>query len=358
MAKGKALPFFLGANTPKGFYSLYDQYVSTQRGDFLYVLKGGPGCGKSSFMRRIAEGALDSGLDVEYILCSGDPDSLDGVFIPEKRIAYVDGTAPHVLEPDCCGAAGAYLDLSRYLDTAALQHKLPELLDLQRRYKAKYAHAYTLLRALPSFSPEALDGLLTEDDYAAAAHRAESAANRMPRAKNTHAGKTHTRFLRAFSAKGETFCTETVRALCDKVYLLDDRLGLADTYLKALMSAAQKRRHALILCPDPLAPERLEAVLLPELRLGYIAERTVGLEGLPAARHIRLDKIPDETRTSAFRARLRALTRQRAELLSQAQLSLAQAKTLHDALEAQYNPHVNFAGVLAEAKTHVQRIIR
>ena len=357
MVKGKALPFFLGANTPKGFYSLYDQYVRTQRGDFLYVIKGGPGCGKSSFMRRIAEAALDSGLDVEYILCSGDPDSLDGVYIPEKRIAYVDGTAPHVLEPDCCGAAGAYLDLSRYLDTAALQHKLPELLDLQRRYKAKYAHAYTLLRALPSFSPEALDDLLTEDDYAAAAHRAESAANRMPKTQRKAPVEPRTRFLRAFSAKGESFCTETVRALCDKVYLLDDRLGLADTYLKALMRAAQKHRHALILCPDPLAPERLEAVLLPELRLGYIAEHGAALEGFPS-RHIRLDKIPDETRISAFRARLRALSRQRAELLNQAQLSLAQAKTLHDALEAQYNPHVNFAGVLAEAKTHVQRIIR
>lgn len=355
MEKGKAFPFFLGANTPNGFYSLYDQFVSTQDGDFLYVIKGGPGCGKSSFMRRIAEAALDSGLDVEYILCSGDPDSLDGVYIPEKRIAYVDGTAPHILEPDCCGATGAYLDLSQHLNTAALHKNLPALLDLQRRYKAQYAHAYALLRAVPSFCPEKLDGLLTPEDYAAVRHRATSAANRMPRAKNTHAGKTRARFLRAFSAKGESFCAETVRTLCDKVYLLDDRLGLANTYLRALVHAAEKRGHALIPCPDPLAPERLEAVLLPELELGFIADHGVRLDGFPT-RHIRLDKIPDEVRTRAFRARLRALAKLRNDLLCQAQTSLAQAKALHDALEAQYNPHVDFSGVLAEAEKHIRQI--
>ncbi|MCQ2420706.1 MAG: hypothetical protein MJ118_06190, partial [Clostridia bacterium] len=73
---------FLGANTAKGFYSLYDSFCSGPD-DFLWVLKGGPGCGKSSFMRKIGKAAEDAGLDVEYVICSGDPDSLDGIYIPQ-----------------------------------------------------------------------------------------------------------------------------------------------------------------------------------------------------------------------------------------------------------------------------------
>ena len=70
--------------------------------DFSYIfLKGnrigivGPnGCGKSTLMRRIAALAEEAGEPVEYILCSGDPASLDAVVLPKKQIALVDGTAP------------------------------------------------------------------------------------------------------------------------------------------------------------------------------------------------------------------------------------------------------------------------
>lgn len=86
---------FLGANSRKGFYSLYEELASPEAGDFLWVIKGGPGCGKSTFMKRIGKAAEAAGERVEYIHCSGDPDSLDGVWLPDRKLGYVDGTAPH-----------------------------------------------------------------------------------------------------------------------------------------------------------------------------------------------------------------------------------------------------------------------
>ena len=41
----------------------------------------------------------EAGLETEYILCSGDPDSLDAVVFPDKAAAIVDGTAPHMVVP-------------------------------------------------------------------------------------------------------------------------------------------------------------------------------------------------------------------------------------------------------------------
>ena len=97
--ESKPIParYFLGANAKHGFSSLYDNFVDLEGGDFLWVIKGGPGCGKSSFMKRIGQAAEEHGEAVEYIHCSGDPDSLDGVYLPKKRTAYVDGTAPHFM---------------------------------------------------------------------------------------------------------------------------------------------------------------------------------------------------------------------------------------------------------------------
>jgi len=93
------IEYFLGANSPSGFYSLYQHLIPPESARAIYILKGGPGCGKSTLMRRVAARMEGAGLEVEYILCSGDPDSLDAILIPQKQAAIVDGTAPHAAAP-------------------------------------------------------------------------------------------------------------------------------------------------------------------------------------------------------------------------------------------------------------------
>ena len=95
MAAEPRIQFYLGANAPSGFYSLYDQLIDPDRAQDVMILKGGPGCGKSSLMRKVGAAMEEQGLAVEYIQCSGDPDSLDAVIIPTLSTAIVDGTAPH-----------------------------------------------------------------------------------------------------------------------------------------------------------------------------------------------------------------------------------------------------------------------
>ena len=97
------IQFFLGANAAGGFVSLYDRWVNQRKLQAFYCLKGGAGCGKSTLMTQVAQAALAAGYGVEYILCSGDPDSLDGIYIPGKGAAVVDGTSPHVMGPHVCG---------------------------------------------------------------------------------------------------------------------------------------------------------------------------------------------------------------------------------------------------------------
>ncbi len=87
--------YFLGANSKDGFYSLMDRLIDPAEARAIYILKGGPGCGKSSLMKKVGQAAQDAGCCPQYIYCSGDPDSLDGLVIDEWGVALCDGTAPH-----------------------------------------------------------------------------------------------------------------------------------------------------------------------------------------------------------------------------------------------------------------------
>ena len=91
--------FFVGANSGEGFRNLFPELVDLEDTYDLMVLKGGPGIGKNTFMREIGRTMEQAGTAVEYLWCSGDPDSLDGVVLPEIRCAVVDGTSPHAAAP-------------------------------------------------------------------------------------------------------------------------------------------------------------------------------------------------------------------------------------------------------------------
>lgn len=57
--------FFLGANSPDGFYSLFEELTDCDAVRDVYIIKGSAGSGKSSFMRKIAERLVRSGAGVE-----------------------------------------------------------------------------------------------------------------------------------------------------------------------------------------------------------------------------------------------------------------------------------------------------
>lgn len=99
MAKrGSIKRVFPGGNTSYGFHSFYD-YIIGPDATRILVIKGGPGVGKSTFMKSIGEAMLERGYDVEFLHCSSDNSSLDGVVIPAIKVALVDGTAPHSVVP-------------------------------------------------------------------------------------------------------------------------------------------------------------------------------------------------------------------------------------------------------------------
>ena len=351
MGKQLITRWFLGSNSASGFHSLYGGFCSGEN-DFLRVIKGGPGTGKSGLMRRIGDAAEQRGLDVEYILCSGDPDSLDGIYIPALGLGYADGTSPHVLDPTLFGVSGSYLDVGaccgRVSDPAARR----EISELTRAYREHYAAAYSYLAAARAANPAAQGALLSADDMDSARRRARSTAERELPAHGGDGGSRAERFLRAITCGGELLCSDTLIALCPRVYVLDASLGLARVFLTELAAMAERRGYGHILCPDPLDPRRPDALLLPSRGAAYVAGGSGEELPFKPSRRLHLDSARLRSLTREERRSLESDRRAAASLRHCAVDALSSAKRLHDELEAVYRPYVNFPALdmLAQAE--------
>ena len=134
--------YFVCANSCKGFVNYFQSNLDGM--DRVYILKGGPGTGKSTLMKRIGE-TFAAEDQVEYIYCSSDVSSLDGVILKNKKIAIVDGTSPHVTEPKAPGAVEEYLNLGTAWNRNILAEHKSEILSLGNQISQRYKTVYSLL---------------------------------------------------------------------------------------------------------------------------------------------------------------------------------------------------------------------
>ena len=303
---------FLAANTGLGFVSAYEGFPP--KGSFLHIVKGGPGTGKSSTMKAIREAANEHGLDTLSVLCSGDPDSLDGLWIPALGLAWMDGTAPHVREPAVYGVDGDYVNLGCFCRTPFRAADREAAAALSAACRARYAEAYRLLRAAMELEraaePEADPELRARTEGEIRTRIAEC----VPSAAE---GGLPPRFwLSAVSCRGRMRLEETVNKLCKQIYVVPNIRGALETARRE----AEARGLRTVLCPCALDPEKLEAVLLPERGIGFVADAA---EATPAGE----------------------LEELRAGPLSGALEALREAKRLHDELEGISRWYMDFAAL-------------
>ena len=187
--------FFAGANSGDGFQNLFSEIVDLEDTYDLMVLKGGPGVGKATFMREIGRSMEEAGTPVEYLWCSGDPDSLDGVVLPELRCAVVDGTSPHVVEPRYPAAVDRYVDLGRFYDLTAAKAAAEEVKAHPRAYKAAYIRAYHHLKAARQVELDAVAAVRKTFDREKADRRTAGILSRELRRRGGEAGSWQGRCL-------------------------------------------------------------------------------------------------------------------------------------------------------------------
>ena len=134
---------FFGASTPDGSVNYIDNL--TENLNKRYFIKGRPGTGKSTFLRRVAKRAEEMGYDAEIYYCSFDKDSLDMVIVPELQFCVFDSTAPHEMFPE--SDRDVILDFYTEAGLSGTDERYKkELEEISYRYKHKMAEGMAYLR--------------------------------------------------------------------------------------------------------------------------------------------------------------------------------------------------------------------
>lgn len=343
MVKSGSCRYFLGANSKYGFYSLYDAFIKSHPDIFLWCIKGGPGSGKSTFMRRIGQAAEENGLYTEYILCSGDPDSLDGVYIPDAGVMYVDATSPHVAEPSLPGANSRYLDLSFvYRDRNSLREREPEIRNLFSIYRKEYSDAYDFLQAASLCAPENKAEFFPADIKDRITQRASALLSSV--SPSSFGFREERRFLSALSCKGHLHLYDLIDR-SKKICTVDNNAGLANIFLEAVRKKCISLEQPVILFPDPVDPNKWEGIYLPAEDITILAVDRADPYPGEGTRHIRLDAMAGYPFSGEKRSEWRDRKKVQKVLTLQALQHLKRAKEYHDELEALYRPFLDFSGI-------------
>lgn len=339
MLLNTARTLFPGAMGPEGFISCFDHLMPDAQLRRKLILKGGPGVGKSTFMRRIHAALCEHGEPSTLYFCSGDPDSLDAVSVPHAGLLILDGTAPHIVDPAIPGARDSIINLGACLNEAAMRLRLAHIRTCMSDHAAATRRARTCLRAAWVLEQDASALIASCIDPVRMERmtRALISAALCASAKEDDVPSVRPVITDAITPKGELCLLGDNPA--QRVIRLTDRAGMDLTaVLHAMSSAARAAGYSVEEHLCPTAPGRLLHLTIPALQVLITTGERVPCElsfdfaaCIPAGALLRHE--------CALEQLLSAMQHQRRQAVS----ALAQAKQLHDELETFYVPNMDFA---------------
>lgn len=334
--------YFLGGNTPPGFHSYFNYLLGQREANKIYVIKGGPGTGKSTLMKKAAQWAQEHGYDTDHLHCSSDPDSLDGMVIPELGIGMVDGTSPHIVDPKNPGCVDTIIHLGDFWDEASIRMHKEEILRYNTEIQGYYARAYRYLRtagdfyaAIAEINRECLDEKYIRE------YAEELTQGLKPYRSET--GQVRKLFLTAISPYGivgfpKTFTYADIKILNG---------GICGGGSRVLNRAAMifiENGYDIECFYDPMMPsDSIAHLTVPALDL-FITTNDFLIQYPEAEKHkiIDLDGMLYAKALGKRRAELDEYKDLIATMLDRAVAVMKHAKSTHDLLENCYVPYMDF----------------
>lgn len=337
--------FYFGANNKSGYCSLYNtMYDPYMQGKHI-ILKGGPGTGKSTLMRRVAEKAENKGYYVEYGYCSADPSSLDVVLVPEIDFSICDGTAPHTIDPKMTGVSEHIVDLGVAWDRKYLSSHIDEIGELMRENALQHKKSVSFLKVATAIDAESAALCASFTDEEKLLRYAKRLAGRIiPEKISGEGGNLYKRFLSAVSPEGVDVKYETVVALSEKIITIEDEFSAVAPFVADYVgNVALKKGYDVYKCYCPLFPEmKVEHIIIPQLKTAIFTQNTYHYSIDDGERLVHAARFYNKNEFYANKEKLALQKRAKRELIDEAVKKLSIAKNIHDQLEDYYIKATNF----------------
>lgn len=332
---------FAGNNTSEGFFSYFDHLLKPEEAEHIYILKGGPGVGKNQFMKKFAEKMTVKGYSAEYIHCSSDNVSLDGILIPELKILFVDGTAPHVIDPVIPGAIDEIINLGAFLDGQKLIKHKAAIIQTNKAKSNIYKSAYRYLKAAGIIYDEICSIYDSYVDVNKFNEMCEKAVTKLfNNSYGERTGNIRKLFTESFTANGYISHTEFFFQYNEVWAVAGKDTDYSSVFLSRILSEAVKRGYDAECYYRPLSPKKLQHIYLPDKKLiivtseNHINEKYNEVFDI----HSIMDSKSIKSRVSEIEKNLHLYEM----LIKNALDKLSETKKMHDILEAFYANSMDF----------------
>ena len=352
---------FPGGNTSIGFFSYYEHIIGPEARRIL-VIKGGPGVGKSTFMKRIAEEMIQRGFDVEFHHCSSDNNSLDGVVITAIGVALIDGTAPHVVDPRNPGCIDEILHLGDFWNEGGLRSSKEAIVSHNQAVGSMFAHAYRFLGAAKHVYDDWASIHTAAMDFGYANRKAAEAIALLFGEKPVAAtpGRVRRLFASAISPEGPRNYLDTVVGPWPRKVVVTGAPGTGkSTLIGKIAAAAVERGLFTEVYHCAFEPHQPEHLVIPEAGVAVVTSSKPHkyIPDTPAALAIDLDLGLRATSLSGWTEAATTDESLFFNLLERAVAYIAKAKKLHDEMETYYVPNMNFTAIDDFRQKTLQRIL-
>ncbi len=337
--------FFLGVNNKTKYCSLFGEIYNPYEKGCNIILKGGPGTGKSTLMKKIAKKLDDKGYFTERGFCSADPSSLDAVTAPEIGFSIFDGTSPHVIEPTLPGVTEHIVDLGAAWNRKYLKEHINEIGELTKSNKAQHKKVADFMRAASHIETQGVL-ICTEFIDKEKVHRyAKRLASRIiPAKKGNVKGRLKKRFLSGITPEGVTVFHETLVALSEKIITFDDEYSAVSPFIvEFVCNEAIEKGYDVYGCYCPLFPEfKLEHIIIPELKIALFSENSYHYSIDDSSKRIHATRFFNMASYDKNKEKLKFLKKAKRELIDESVKKLILAKDIHDKLEDYYIDATDF----------------
>ncbi len=351
--------FFLAANSAEGFVSHFGDCFNVRDGWCAYLIKGGPGTGKSSFMKYIAVKAVDCGYSVELCPCSSDPESLDGVIIKDIKTVLLDATSPHALEPKYPAVCEETINLGEFWNSERLRERADEIISVTDQNKRFHKTASAYISAAGELILDNFKLSEQATDLKKAELFGKKMANRLIERSKTNKPQEWLRFIGGVTPKGVVAYSGTVEKYYKNIIVIDDKYGAtSNAILNAVRRVALSCGHEIITLKNPFLPSCiLDHILIPELSLAFVREYEY-MHFDESHRRIHSRRFESINLIKPMRHRMTFNRRVSRELLLSATDTLSKAKAVHDILEKHYIDAMDFKSVTLFAHKTAEEILK
>ena len=356
--KGKERRMFPGGNTSKGFFSYFDYIVDRKEANKIIILKGGPGTGKSSMMREIGLHMQEKGYDVEYHHCASDRESIDAIMIPKLKVAVLDGTAPHIVDPKTPGAVDEIINLGQYWNVEGIEKKKDEIIYYIENNSKFYKRAYKYFKAARVI----LEDIIWMNSEAQNFAKVNNETNNLLKdifkglKISEKLGRVRHLFGSAYTPSGWVEYTDTLLTDLEKVYYIKGDYGTGkSTLLEKVYREAEYRGLDVEVFHTPLIPEKIETVIIKDLNIALTISKVAEKSNYKI---IDLDKYLNYKIVEKYRQNIEQDKKVFEELIQIAVSNISGAKKNHDIIENFYAPNMNFSEVEKVRVMLIDRILQ